>query len=541
VGEQRARERLHGLIDDFARAAAAAGFDAPVPPEVVRAHFHAALTQADTRAPLLTGGISFGRMVPLRLLPFRVIALLGMNDGDYPRRDPTGGLNKLAAELGGPHRRHGDRSLREDDRFLFLQLLAAANDVLYLSYLGADPRDGSEREPSVLVAELLDVAARYHARPLAARRGLVVHHPLQPFAPAAFGAGSSATGEGEPRRFSYRSEWRPAAQCQGGPRRALEAWQSAPLPDPGPRREGTSELSLLELRKFLTDPPAAFLLQRLQARLPDEPRAQDDTEPLALPEPGLQRWKLEQAVFDACIAGDTDGLAQRLRARALLPSGPMGARQLERVRAQVQPYADRFRAWREGEQRAVNVEVELDGLRLYGRIDQLYAAGLARLRFDELHGPAQISHGLDWLLLCAAGQGGPLCQFALVGKDIGPHARAAVAPEQAQAALRGLLQLRERGLRQALPFLPRSGWAWYQADRTQADAPARANAKSPWARAREAWTNDKGTWSESTTASALLVLRGQDPFADEALGAQFRAIATQVFDAVVHARCEDAA
>ncbi|GAB3387399.1 exodeoxyribonuclease V subunit gamma [Lysobacter fragariae] len=535
--DQRARERLHGLLDDFARAAEVAGFDSPVPPEVVRAHFQSALTQADTRAPLLTGGVSFGRMVPLRLLPFRVIALLGMNDGDYPRRDPAGGLNKLAAELGGPARRHGDRSLREDDRFLFLQLFAAANDVLYLSYLGADPRDGSEREPSVLVSELLDTAARYHAQPAQVRQAFVVRHPLQPFAPAAFGAGTDE--EGEPRRFSYRGEWRPAAQSQSGERRPLGAWVSGPLPAPPPR-EDTEELSVTELRKFLSDPPAAFLRQRLNVRLPEEADADDDTEPLTLPARGLQRWKLQHAVFDACVAGATDDLAQRLRARAMLPSGPMGARQLERVRTEVQPYADAFRAWRVGEPRVLNVDFELDGIRLYGRIDNLYAHGLARLRFDELHGPAQISHGLDWLMLCAFGQPQPLWQFALQNKKLGPHPRDPAAQAQAQDALRVLLRLRERGLREALPFLPRSGWVWYQAEQQQRAGTA-ASRKSPWERARDAWTGGNNGWSESATVSAQLVLRGHDPFADEVLGDQFRAIATQVFDAVVHARSAGAA
>ncbi|QNP39402.1 exodeoxyribonuclease V subunit gamma [Lysobacter solisilvae (ex Woo and Kim 2020)] len=535
-GDQRARERLHGLLDDFASAAAAADFVAPVPPEVVRAHFQAALAQADTRAPLLTGGISFGRMVPMRLLPFRVIALLGMNDGDYPRRDPAGGLNKLAADLLGPARRHGDRSLREDDRFLFLQLFAAASDVLYLSYLGADPRDGSEREPSVLVSELLDTAARYHAEPAAVRKAFTVRHPLQPFAPAAFGAG--ANGE-EPRRYSYRGEWRPAAQSQGGERQPLGAWLRAPLPA-RPREDAPEELSLTDLRKFLRDPCEAFLRQRLHLRLPEESDAQDDTEPLTLPGRGLQHWQLQHAVFDACVAGIGDELAARLRARAMLPSGPMGMRQLERVRATVQPYADAFREWRRGAPRTVNVDVELDGIRLYGRIEDVYADGLARLRFDELHGPAQIAHGLDWLVLCALGEAQPLWQFALRDKQIGPHRRDPVPTAQAQAALRALLCLRERGLREALPFLPRSGWVWYQAEQQASAASARAS-KSPWDRARETWAGGNNGWSESQTASAQLVLRGHDPFADDALGAQFRAIATRVFDAVVLGRSAVAA
>ncbi|MEO6137475.1 MAG: exodeoxyribonuclease V subunit gamma, partial [Luteimonas sp.] len=208
--DERTLDRLRKVIDVFAQSAATAGFDAAVAPDVVRAYFQSALSQADTRAPLLTGGVAFGRMVPMRLIPFRVICLLGMNDGDYPRRDPPGGLNRLSAALGTTARRRGDRSLRDDDRFLFLQLFAAAGEVFYLSWLGADPRDGSMREPSLLVSELLDVAARYHADADDARAALPLQHPLQPFSAMAFGVASldaTAADANDPRRFSYRGEW----------------------------------------------------------------------------------------------------------------------------------------------------------------------------------------------------------------------------------------------------------------------------------------------------------------------------------------------
>ncbi|HLM53887.1 MAG TPA: exodeoxyribonuclease V subunit gamma, partial [Pseudoxanthomonas sp.] len=253
---QRALDRLRRLIGDFARQAEHAGFESPVPAEAVRAHFAAALATADTRAPLLTGGVSFGRMVPMRLLPFRVIGVLGLNDGDYPRRDPAAGLSRLTAELGTDRRRRGDRSLREDDRFLFLQLFASAQDVFYLSYLGADPRDGRVREPSVLVSELIEAAADQHLDHAEAARALVVRHPLQPFAAAAFGGS-------DPRRFSYRQQWWPAASRPQRRRTALPPWfAGAPLA-PAADAEGDTRLPLEALRRFLQAPAQGFLRQRL--------------------------------------------------------------------------------------------------------------------------------------------------------------------------------------------------------------------------------------------------------------------------------------
>ncbi|WP_046658607.1 exodeoxyribonuclease V subunit gamma [Lysobacter capsici] len=537
--DQRTLERLRSLIERFASDAEHADFNATVPPEVVRAHFRATLAEADTRAPLLTGGVSFGRMVPMRLIPFRVICLLGMNDGDYPRRDPAGGMNRLAAELGTAARRHGDRSLRDDDRFLFLQLFAAASDAFYLSYLGADPRDGSQREPSTLVSELLDVAARYHADPTRARGEFVVREPLQPFAPAAFGADPDGRGgEIDPRRFSYRSEWRPAADAGGyGPRTQLGPWLEDALP-PMPADADQATLAYQDLRAFLRDPPSAFLRQRLGLRLPDEVESGEDVEPLVLPGPGLMRQQLQRAVFDDLIAGDgridRDRLQASLRARALLPTGPLGRRQLDALLGQVRPYADAFARWRDGEGQALPFELDLGGTQLRGRLDDVYAGGLARLRFDSLHGPSQIAHGLDWLVLSALGDPRPLAQFAHTAEGPGPHLRNALSPREAKAALRALLRLRDYGLRMPLPFLPRAGWLWYEA---AAQDPNAWN-KAGWNKAEAQWHGSARSWGEASSAAVRLALRGRDPFLDPDSGEQFRDIAKLVFDAVVHGRDE---
>ncbi|SDY20140.1 exodeoxyribonuclease V subunit gamma [Lysobacter enzymogenes] len=532
-GDQRTLERLRSLVESFAGDAAAAGFDGAVAPEVVRSHFRAALAEADTRAPLLTGGVSFGRMVPMRLIPFRVICLLGMNDGDYPRRDPSGGLNRLAAELGTGARRHGDRSLRDDDRFLFLQLFGAASDAFYLSYLGADPRDGSQREPSPLVSELLDAVARYHADPARVRAQFVVRQPLQPFAPAAFGGDGADAAE--PRRFSYRSEWRPAADAGAGRRSELGPW----LDDPLPPLEGDGDerdLNYQDLRSFLRDPPTAFLRQRLGLRLPEEIDSAEDVEPLVLPGRGLFRQQLQRAVFDDLLAGDgavdRERLQASLRARALLPSGPLGRRQLDALLSQVRPYADAFARWRGGAAQTLPFELEVDGTRLLGRLDELYPSGLARLRFDTLHGPAQIAHGLDWLVLSALGDARPLAQFAQASDGPGPHLRAALPPPRARAALAALLRLRDYGLRMPLPFLPRAGWLWYEAAMQDKDG---------WAKAEAQWHGGPRHWGEGGQPGVRLALRGRDPFADAELGEQFRGIARLVFDAVVLGRDEDAA
>ena len=529
AGTQRALERLRTLIDDFAEHARRAEVETEVPAEVVRAHFAAVLSEADTRAPLLTGGVSVGRMVPMRLLPFRVICLLGMNDGDFPRRDLAAGLNRLTAELGTDRRRHGDRSTREDDRFLFLQLFASAQDVFYLSYLGADPRDGSVREPSALVAELVQAAAEYHADPAAVAGALTLRHALQPFAPAAFGA------EGDPRRFSYRAQWQPAAGRIGGSRVPLAPWIDAPLPPRLADDADEDTLPLDALRRFLTAPTRQFLRERLDLRLADETVLGEDVEPLLAPGAGLEKAQLQQQVFDALLAGHEAGLYERLRARALLPSGPLGRRQLDAMVESLRPYAQAFAAWRgDAEPGSRRVEVPLPGLRLQARLDRLYPQGIGRVRFGAANGPSAIRDGLDWLLASAAGLGLPLVQFHHGGEaGVGPFVREPLDSASARDALQRLLELRRDGLAAPLPFGPYSGWEYFSAD-----DPDKA-VKAATAR----WRGGERQWGEGSGDAYRLALRGRDPFADPDLLRRFAEISYAVFTAVergaIHAGFDD--
>jgi exodeoxyribonuclease V gamma subunit len=216
----------------------------------------------------------------------------------------------------------------------------------------------------------------------------------------------------------------------------------------------------------------------------------------------------------------------------LLASGPLGERQLERLLAEVRPYADAFARWRHGDPEQRVFDLDLGDVRLHGRIEQLYPDGLARFRFEDLHGPSQVDHGLDWLVLSALGDPRPLVQFARSAAGPGPHVRPAIGAAQARDVLRALVTLRAWGLRNPLPFLSRAGWAWYE---------AKADCRNGWPKAEAQWHGSVRSWGESGTASARLALRGRDPFDDDELGEEFRRIADIVFDAVVHGRHEDAA
>src|SRR5690606_20007774 len=428
------------------------------------------------------------------------------------------GMNRLASELGTPRRRPGDRSLREDDRFLFLQLFTAAVDVFYLSYLGADARDGSRREPSVLVAELLDVAAAMHAEPAKARKDLVVQHSLQPFAPLAFG------DKAEPRRFSYRAEWHPAAGRDDSRRMALPTWVAAALPV----TPAEDTISVTELQRFLLDPAGSFLQRTLGMRLPEPPEPLEDVEPLLMPGHGLERHRVKQAALDAAINGELDGLDERLRAQAWLPPGVLAAAQLGEVAHDAGVYAALFGQWRAGrpDESSLPISIQVDGVTIQGRLNGIHGDALARIRVGAPNGPSVVRDGLHWLLANATGAEFTLAQFQDAGMGAQLQERNALGTAQAREVLAGLLRLRKQGLARPLPWGPYSGWAMYDA---VDEGKGLAAAAGRWRGDR-----DRGVWGEGQGIAFRLALRGRDPFEDEALREQFIAINATVMHALLN-------
>jgi len=515
-------QHLRDSINAFSENARNAGFDGEIPADIVREHFSRVLSQTDTRAPLLTGGISFSRMVPMRLLPFRVICILGLNDGDFPHRDPAAGLNRITADLNTPHRRPGDRSTRDDDRFLFLQLLVSAQDVLYLSYLGADPRDGSAREPSVLVNELIDVAAGQHVDADTARRHLIVRHPLQPFSPDAFGS------DNDPRRFSYQSQWYPVAEPDAMPRTGLPAWIASPLPS-AVFEHAQHNITSDELRRFFQDPAGQFLRQRLHLLLPEITRSSADIEPLG-DEDKLHQAQLQDAILSAFINDDSADLYRRFRARALLPSGEYGRRQCQQMQTEIRPFAERYlELSAKGEIRSVTCEVKIEDYLVRGEIKRVSPCGILRVRGRKLNAPAAIRFGLDWLLANASGMNIAMQMVVSDKKSTRPLVQTLepVAADLAKTALGHLLKLREYGLRAPLLFAPYTGWAMYCADD---ENKARTAAYAAW------YGSQQDGFAESKMDSIQLLFRGRDIMQDAGDYAGFSHNSRAIYSAFLAAK-----
>jgi exodeoxyribonuclease V gamma subunit len=510
-GDRRTLDALRGQIALFGRQTGNAALQLPVPLEVVRAWFIAALAECDARQPFLTGGVTFGRMVPMRLVPFKVICLLGMNDGEFPRRDPLGSLNRLSADIGRGQRRIGDRSIRDDDRGLFLQLFAASTQTFYVSYLGQDPRSGESLPPSVVVAELLDVAARYFADAGVARKRLTLMHPLQPFSADAF-------GRGDERRVSYQENWRAAIDAGQGVREEMPRF-ATDLPP----RESADERRLVTrhaLFRALGNPAREFLSDRVGLRLPERDERLPDVEPFDAGN-GLHRYTLTQRVFDAAVLGgieDREALFRRLLAEGLIAPGAAGRQEVCALLERIAPALHAWRSWGADAAQALPYELELDGYILSGTLSRVHASGLRQFSASKRHGKAVLGLGIDALVWSALGQTAPIRRLVDGEK---PEVIAAMPPALARVGLNTLLDVYAHSKTSALPFMPKAGLIYFQ----------RGQDAGAWKLARKDWTSDYG---EGRNPWVRLALRGADPFLDGDVQAtqEFKLWSNQVFSAL---------
>jgi exodeoxyribonuclease V gamma subunit len=348
------------------------------------------------------GAISVGELPALSGLPFRVVAVVGLDDERFPGRDAASGLDALA--LGA---RPGDPSRRDEDRSLFLAALAQASDRVILTYGGRSPRDGTLRPPSVVLEELLDVLEASFG-PLRPEVGPLdpygVVHPLWPWSPEGFAPAAA------PGRASHAVAFARGAAARVGPPQTAPAFLARPLPPP---REPVTEVRLAALADRLARPAAAFLrdplgLRPARAAIPDLP-----DEALS-PEP-LERYALGQRLVTQLLRGVTPEAAGRAAARGGdLPVGTLGEVAWAAVLADAQAVVRAAPAGvlRLG-LRARTLTLALPGATLVGELRDPAGAGACRVRFGPARAADLIRLWLDHLLLAAVDRSG--AESELVG------------------------------------------------------------------------------------------------------------------------------
>lgn len=410
---------VRNALEELARYAEDGGFAAPLPLGLVRGLVAGRLAEDDGGRAYLTGALTFCALLPLRGVPHRIVALLGMNDDAFPRAAHAHGFDLIARAA-----RVGDRNQRRADRQLFLEALMAARDRLIISWAGRGMADDAERPPSTVVAELLDVADGMLVDGGAWER-LVVQHARQPFSPRHFDGAdarlaSFAAGFVPPMEVARFAP--PFVRGALGPRAGEGGTIEAGVLDGTGGSKGLSgtddygaPVELDALVRFLANPCRAFVGERLGLWLERAAEAGSDREPLVLE--GLDAW----AVGDRLLGSGLDQAEAHERAGGRLPPGVLGELAFDDIAeraARVAAAAARLGTVpADGAGRAIDVVA--GARRVIGLVDGAGLEGLAIVQFGAIRPNHMLALWVRHLALCAeaAAAGGPPQRSTIVGRD----------------------------------------------------------------------------------------------------------------------------
>lgn len=412
----------------------------------IRSLMRARLVGRPTRANFRTGSLTVCTMVPMRSVPHRVVCLLGLDDGVFPRAGSPDGDDVLARRP-----LTGERDARSEDRQLLLDAILAASEHLVITYSGADEVSGRPRPPAVPLGEVLDAV---ELTAPGAREQVVVHHPLQTFDVRNFVPGRLGT----PAAFSFDAAARAAALAGRAPRSAPPTLHELALP-PAPR----DDVDLEALGAFLRAPARELLRRRLGVSVWDDDDVVADAIPIDLG--GLEKWGVGAAILDDRLAGFSPREALQLAwRRGDLPPGSLGWGVARSVAESVEPIAARALDVMEARPReSLDVDVDLgDGRRLRGTVTGLHGDRVVQYSYSSFGA----RHHLDaWLPLLAlsAGRPGTPWTAGTVAKSRGGAQLVVfspIDPDVARAHLRDLVALRDTGLAQPLRLPLKTGFAF---------------------------------------------------------------------------------
>lgn len=473
-------------LDDLARAAELAGVTEAVPLTVVAGSLRRRLEAPGGVGSFLSGGVTFCAMVPMRSIPFRVVCVLGMNDGEFPRQQRPLGFDLIAR-----HPRPGDRSRRFEDRFLFLEALLSARDCLYLSYIGQSIRDNSTLPPSVMIDELLDYIDQgwLASEGGSVRDRLVTRHRLQAFSPAYFD-GQSA------KLFSYAGYLCEAGELAGRGGRRREPLLAAPLPEPD---DSWRNVELSQLVAFWRCPAEFLLRHRLGIRLDQRAPLLESREPFVLD--GLDNWQLSQDLLELTLAGSPESPEEYARAAGRLPHGVVGEEVLAAQLGRVKTFTERLATLAQVAD-AQPFTLQLGDFRLTGVLDRLSADGRVDYRFGRDRSKDLLGVWINHLVLNAIAPAGVPLRSRWLSEDTDLTLQPLT---DAHESLEFLLHWYWQGLTEPLPFLPKASYAWVEQKR---------KGKDGLDAARKAWHGDDRRAGECGEPYLALAFADTEPMSD---------------------------
>ncbi len=394
----------------------------------------------------ITGAVTVSSLEPMRSVPFRVIAILGLDDGAFPRVAPVAAWDPFAA------RRRGEWDRRTIDRHLFLEAILCARDALLLFGTGFEQSRGEPIPMSVAVEELKELVARG----IGLRENLdavVVRHPLQPW---------SARGFADVARRPFDPALVDLVAKARGPR-ALSGLRATRRDERLSEDGGAPhELSATALARALHKPQKELLSRRLGLALEDGDEELFDREPLDTS--ALEGWRYRELLIQESRAETTpprEALEARLRGEGGLAIGSLGESLLQSAAEAIQAIAEHAAALEGDPSDPLTARAVVAGLLLHDTVEEVrHVDG----RFDLVwrlpsKEPSASETLRAWIgLLVAKAAQHPVRDAHLIGTEKHVKLVAPTEVSEAEALLDGLVGLYQRIRSEVVLLFPKLSW-----------------------------------------------------------------------------------
>jgi len=455
--EEFAANAIRQILDGLRQQQKVSGFAEKIPFQVILERILPKLTEEPSGKAILRGRVTFSGLNPMRNVPFRAVCVLGMDDQKFPRRPAP-----LSFDLMAVQPKTGDASRRDDDRYLFLEMLLAAREKFYLSYAGQSVSDNSPRPPSVVVSELLDyLGTRFRLAgtisdtklqpqetPLVSEL-LVTRHRLHGFNPAYFQTEKNLS------LFSYSAADAEISRhiANREERDALKPFLAQPLASPD---ADAKIVSIKDLQSFFQNPAKFFVQRRLDFRLPDDEDLLSDEEPFTAD--GLNAFNFKQEIVEAFL--DKRPLERLLAAwqgGGQLPPGVTGVLAANDLLAKTQPLIESLRE-RIGaaEKNRQPVKLQIGNFQLEGELPLFRGVGIVHCRTAKIKPAAHLRLWIEHLVLQLVSPPETKTSWLIAEDETWRFNEVA----DAEKILNQLLEIYFLGLTKPLPFFPASSFAF---------------------------------------------------------------------------------
>ena len=367
------RQQLNELLLELSTNLADVHSD-PVELQVIISWLEGMIAERKSANGFLRGQLTFCSMLPMRSIPFKIIALMGINEGEFPKVD-----RKPTFDLISQHFRKGDRSRRADDRYQFLEILLSTRQQLIITYIGQSQSNNEAIPPSVVVTELLDVLRDYYQL-----SGLIIRHPLQPFSKRYFDDTSDL--------FSFSEADCDTAKALSAPKPVPTLWWQGFI-----QTETEEVIELADLFRFFQHPQRYFMRQQLHLRYTGIVAETQEREPFTTNE--LNLYNLNQEWIQDLLTGSQVSL-KKLQAQGLWLPGAAGALEFEQHQLAMQEFVERIRTTNIGQPLDdLAVDLKIGGYRLVGKLGNRYQNGSLIYRYADLKGKDFIAAWLHHLII----------------------------------------------------------------------------------------------------------------------------------------------